>query len=127
MARTQNLGSMSVEELLKLRDDVGKVLGQKAVELEKQLSMLGTERGTGRRGRRNAMRGRKGRHQVSRQGRQHVGWPRGTAGVAAREIESRRQARGLCRSTGSGFCQSFPAENKEAPAQEVMRLRGCCL
>jgi DNA-binding protein H-NS len=59
MARMQGLGSMSVDELLKLRDDVGKVLGQKAVELEKQLSMLGAEIGTGRRGRRTAMRGRK--------------------------------------------------------------------
>jgi DNA-binding protein H-NS len=59
MARTRNLGSMSVDELLKLRDDVGKVLGQKAVELEKQLSMLGGEVGTGRRGRRNAMKGRR--------------------------------------------------------------------
>ena len=59
MARMQGLGSMSVEELLKLRDDVGKVLGQKAVELEKQLSILGSEVGTGRRGRRSAMKGRK--------------------------------------------------------------------
>ena len=40
MART-NLGSMSVEALLKLRDDVGKVLSQKAVQLEEQLSKLG--------------------------------------------------------------------------------------
>src|SRR5262249_27244242 len=59
MARTQSLGSLSVEELLKLRDDVGKVLSQKAVELEEQLSMLGSEARTGRRGRRSAMKGRK--------------------------------------------------------------------
>ena len=59
MARMAGLGSMSVDELLKLRDDVGKVLGQKAVELGKQLSMLGAEVGTGRRGGRRAMRGRK--------------------------------------------------------------------
>jgi hypothetical protein len=50
---------MSVEELLKLRDDVGKVLSQKAVELEEQLSMLGGEVGSGRRGRRSTMKGRK--------------------------------------------------------------------
>ena len=31
MARTPSLSSMSVEALLKLRDDVGKVLSQKAV------------------------------------------------------------------------------------------------
>ena len=48
MART-NLGSMSVGELLKLRDDVGKVLSQKAVQLEAQLSKLGGEVGSGRR------------------------------------------------------------------------------
>jgi hypothetical protein len=58
MART-NLGSMSVEELLKLRDDVGKVLSQKAVLLEEQLSRLGGEVGSGRRGRGSAMKGRK--------------------------------------------------------------------
>jgi DNA-binding protein H-NS len=57
MART-NLGSMSVEALLKLRDDVGKVLSQKAVQLEEQLSKLGGEVGSGRRGR-GAMKGRK--------------------------------------------------------------------
>jgi DNA-binding protein H-NS len=59
MARTRSLGSMSVDALLKLRDDVGKVLSQKAAQLEEQLSMLGGELGTGRRGRRSAMKGRK--------------------------------------------------------------------
>jgi DNA-binding protein H-NS len=59
MARTQSLGSMSVEELLKLRDEVGKVLSQKADQLKNELSMLGGEVDTGRRGRRSAMKGRK--------------------------------------------------------------------
>jgi DNA-binding protein H-NS len=59
MARTPSLSSMSVEALLKLRDDVGKVLSQKAVQLEEQLSMLGGEVGSGRRGRGSAMKGRK--------------------------------------------------------------------
>jgi DNA-binding protein H-NS len=59
MAQTPTLGSMSVEELLKLRDEVGNVLSQKAVELEEQLSMLGGEVSTGRRGRRSSMKGRK--------------------------------------------------------------------
>src|SRR5262245_31705578 len=44
-----NLGSMSVEALLNLRDDIGKVLSQKAVQLEEQLSKLGGEVGAGRR------------------------------------------------------------------------------
>jgi DNA-binding protein H-NS len=50
---------MSVEALLKLRDEVGKVLSQKAAQLEEQLSMLGGKVGTARRGRRSAMKGRK--------------------------------------------------------------------
>ena len=50
---------MSVEALLNLRDDVGKVLSQKAVQLEDQLSKLGGEVGGGRRGRGSAMKGKK--------------------------------------------------------------------
>lgn len=59
MARTPSLSSMSVEALLKLRDDVGKVLSQKAVQLEEQLSKLGGEVGSGRLARRSGMKGRK--------------------------------------------------------------------
>ena len=58
MARAPSLTAMSVEALLKLRDDVGKVLSQKAVQLEQQLSKLGGEVGSGR-GRGSAMKGRK--------------------------------------------------------------------
>jgi DNA-binding protein H-NS len=54
-----NLASMSVDALLKLRDDIGKVLSQKAVQLEQQLSKLGGGVGSGRRGRGSAMKGRK--------------------------------------------------------------------
>jgi DNA-binding protein H-NS len=36
-----NLSSMSVNELLKLRDDINKILARKANELRSQLSMLG--------------------------------------------------------------------------------------
>jgi DNA-binding protein H-NS len=63
MARTPSLVSMSIEQLLKLRDDVEKTLSQKAVQLEDQLSRLGGDVGAGRRGRppgrRSAMKGRK--------------------------------------------------------------------
>jgi DNA-binding protein H-NS len=61
MARTASLSSMSVEALLKLRDDVGKVLIQKTDQLRDQLSKLGGEVdvGKGRRGRRSGMKGRK--------------------------------------------------------------------
>ena len=42
MART-NLGALSVEALLKLRDDVGKVLSLKSDQLKDQLSQLGAQ------------------------------------------------------------------------------------
>jgi DNA-binding protein H-NS len=54
-----NLGSMSVEALIKLRDEIGKVLNQRAVQLQSQLSRLGGEMGAGRRGRGSSMKGRK--------------------------------------------------------------------
>jgi DNA-binding protein H-NS len=41
MARKSNLASMSVEALLKLRDDIGNVLSRRAEELKDQLSKLG--------------------------------------------------------------------------------------
>ena len=44
---------------MKLRDEVGRVLNQKAAELQEQLSMLGGEVSTGRRGRRSSLKGRK--------------------------------------------------------------------
>ena len=56
---TTNLASMSVDALLQLRDDIGKVLSQKAVQLQQQLSKLGDGVGTGGRARGSAMKGRK--------------------------------------------------------------------
>ena len=50
---------MSVDALLKLREDVGKVLSQKAVQLEDQLSRLGGEVGLIKRGRGGSLKGRK--------------------------------------------------------------------
>jgi hypothetical protein len=58
MARTK-LGSMSVEALLQLHDDIGMVLSQKAVQLEEQLLKLGGGVGGGGRGRGSAIKGRK--------------------------------------------------------------------
>ena len=57
MAKT-NLGSMSVEQLLQLRDDVGKELNRKSTELQSQLARLGGEIAPSR-GRGSAMKGRK--------------------------------------------------------------------
>jgi DNA-binding protein H-NS len=59
MANPRGLASMSVEALLKLRDDIGVVLVERADELRSQLSRLGGgSSGDGRR-RASAMKGRK--------------------------------------------------------------------
>ena len=57
----QNLAVMSVDALLKLRDDIGDVLSRKADELKGQLSQLGGDTvGNGRRGRKvSRLKGRK--------------------------------------------------------------------
>jgi DNA-binding protein H-NS len=59
MARTPSLTLMSVEVLLKLRDDVEKVLSQKADQLKDQLTRLGDGPSDGRRDRGSVMKGRK--------------------------------------------------------------------
>ena len=43
MARTASLSLMSVDALLKLREDLGKVLSQKVDQLKDQLSKLGAQ------------------------------------------------------------------------------------
>jgi DNA-binding protein H-NS len=50
---------MSVDGLLKLRDDIEKVLGGKAKELKNQLARLGSEIGQRVRGRGSSLKGRK--------------------------------------------------------------------
>ena len=57
MAKT-NLRSMSVEQLLQLRDDVGKELNRKTVVLRSQLARLGGEIASSR-GRGGSLRGKK--------------------------------------------------------------------
>ena len=59
---SQSLASMSVDALLKLRDDVGAMLSQKATDLKRQLSQLigGNSAGHGRKsGRKASLKGRK--------------------------------------------------------------------
>ena len=43
MARPSKLASMSVDSLLKLRDDIGTVLSRKAAALKKELASLGAD------------------------------------------------------------------------------------
>jgi DNA-binding protein H-NS len=57
MARPSNLASMSVEALLKMRDDIGKILSDKAGQLQSQLAALGLGNGGKRGG--SKMKGRK--------------------------------------------------------------------
>ena len=54
-----SLASMSVDALLKLRDDVGNVLSRKASQLQDQLSRLGDEIGKTKGGRGSSLKGRK--------------------------------------------------------------------
>ena len=53
-----NLGSMSVEQLLQLRDDVGKELNRKSTELRSQLARLGADIAPSR-GRGGSLKGKK--------------------------------------------------------------------
>lgn len=54
-----SLASMSVDALLKLRDDIGVALSRRAKELEGQLSRLGHEVGPTRRAGKSSLKGRK--------------------------------------------------------------------
>ena len=53
---SQNLASLSVEALLKLRDDIGAVLTKKAGELQRQLARLTSVSTDGRKGKRTTKR-----------------------------------------------------------------------
>ena len=62
MARPKSLASLSIEALLKLRDDIGAALTRRASDMKEQLARLGGgEVGNGRRGRRRGgpLKGRK--------------------------------------------------------------------
>jgi hypothetical protein len=137
MARS-NLSSMSVEALLKLRDDVGRVLSQKATQLEEQLSKLGAEVDSGRRGRGSAMKGRK--VPVKYRDKEGNTWAgRGAQPVwlrkklkagskledsavekiaAARRVPRRKTKKGPTQEV-MRLSQSFPEESEEAATQEV--------
>jgi H-NS histone family len=54
-----SLAGMSVDRLLDLRDQIGKVLAQRANELRDQLSRLGSGAGIVRKGRGSSLKGRK--------------------------------------------------------------------
>ena len=70
-----NLGSMSVEQLLQLRDDVGKELNRKSTELRSQLARLGGEIAPSR-GRGSSLKGKKVPPKYRDKCRQHLGGSR---------------------------------------------------
>jgi DNA-binding protein H-NS len=53
------LAKMTVDALLELRDEIGRVLSRKGRELTDQLSRLGGETGNAKKGRRSSLKGRK--------------------------------------------------------------------
>ena len=56
---SRNLSSMSVDALLKLRDDIGQVLTRRAAQLRDELSRLGHQIGPKGKGRGSSLKGRK--------------------------------------------------------------------
>src|SRR5262249_12212363 len=56
---SRNLSSMSVDALLKLRDDIGQVLTRRAAQLRDELSRLGHQIGPKGKGRGSSLEGRK--------------------------------------------------------------------
>jgi hypothetical protein len=89
----QTLAAMSVDALLKLRDDIGTVLQQKSHELQSQLSRLGDSiTGNGRK-RRASAQGPQGSDQVSRQVRKLLVRTGRPAQVDDGRDQGRREAR----------------------------------
>jgi DNA-binding protein H-NS len=114
MAKT-NLASMSVDALLKLREDIGTVLSRKADQLKDQLSRLGHEIGSRKRIGRSSLKGRKVAIKYrDRSGNTWAGRGAQPVFVAARETESWREARRFCCSKDRRFPQGFPDEIQEA-------------
>lgn len=62
MAKTASLTTMTVDALLKMRDDIGRVLSQKAEDLTRQLAALGRDASVkGKRGRKPGSKSLKGK------------------------------------------------------------------
>jgi DNA-binding protein H-NS len=116
MANT-NLASMSVDQLLKLREDIAKALSRKAVELKDQLSRLdggiAYKRGDGR----SPLKGRK----VAVQYRDRSGntW----AGRGAQPVWLRKQLQGGAKLEDFAVNRSV-ASRKASPKKYKKRRRG---
>jgi len=91
-----SLARMSVDALLDLRDQIGKVLGRRADELKDQPSRLGGGIAATKKGRTSSLRGRKVPIKYRDRSGKCLGGTRSDASAASREIEGRREARRLC-------------------------------
>jgi len=93
MARPKSLASLSVNALLKLRDNIGTALGRRADELRRQLSSLaGTDVGNGRK-RRRKRRSLKG-HKVAPKYRSRIDPKLTWAGRGATPLWMRQEMKG---------------------------------
>src|SRR5262249_54741267 len=111
-----NLSSVSVDALLKLRDEVEEALSRRAKELHDQLSRLGHSalRGGG-----SSLKGPKGSSQIPRWIREHMGWKRSTARLAAGEAQSGSKARRLCCSQNGRSPQGLAQETSQGQTLSV--------
>jgi hypothetical protein len=104
-----------------LRDDVGEVLSQKAVQLEEQRSRLGGEAASGH-GRGSAMKGRK--VPIKYRDKEGNTWAgRGAQPVWLREkLKAGDKLEDFAVQKTAGF-RKAPEKNKEAPTQKVRFIR----
>ena len=97
MARPQKLSLLSIDALLKLRDDVAAALGRKADALKKELSSLGSDYAEVGRiavyGKKKRLApGPQGAHQVPGQVGKHLGRAWGSTPLVDRGNQGRREA-----------------------------------
>ena len=106
-----NLTDMSVDALLKLRDDVGAALSRRAKDLESQLSRLGGEIGSRGKTRKSSLKGRK----VSVKYRDRSGntW----AGRGAQPVWLRDKLK------AGAKLEDFAVDNTRAPRKKTKKRR----
>ena len=101
MARPSNLASMSVEDLIKMRDDIGKILSGKVGQLQSQLAALadggwvssgkkavGRPAGSKLKGKKVAP-----KYRNPKKSERNLGWSRRDAKVDGRRCEGGEEAR----------------------------------
>jgi DNA-binding protein H-NS len=113
---SSNLASMTVDALLKMRDDIGRVLSEKASDLQRQLAALGRDTSTkGKRGRPAGSKSLKGKKVAAKyKGPNGELW----AGRGARPIWLREALQ------GGASLESFSIGGGAAPAKKKAKKAG---